>query len=138
VAAADRVLAGIAAVLLGLAYGLCLVSGLRQAEQMAGPTQRGSVVACYYALAYLGFAAPYLAAGLGAVTSQAGAFGILAGIAVVVAAWTAACALIMRRTDPIPPAELTAEVARPHSRLQHRSRRRVPDGVAAGPGSGSG
>ena len=107
VAAADRVLAGIAAVLLGLAYGLCLVSGLRQAEQMAGPTQRGAVVACYYALAYLGFAAPYLAAGLGAVTSQAGAFGILAGIAVVVAAWTAAGALVLRRTDAIPAAELT-------------------------------
>jgi hypothetical protein len=107
VAAANRVLAGIAAVLLGLAYGLCLVSGLRQAEQMAGPTQRGAVVACYYALAYLGFAAPYLAAGLGAVTSQAGAFGILAGIAVVVAAWTGACALILQRTDPIPAAELT-------------------------------
>ena len=137
-AAADRVLAGIAAVLLGLAYGLCLVSGLRQAEQMAGPTQRGAVVACYYALAYLGFAAPYLAAGLGAVTSQAGAFGILAGVAVVVAAWTAACALILQRTDPIPAAELTAEVARPCSWLRHRSRRRLPGGVVAGPGSGSG
>ena len=74
---------------------------------MAGPTQRGAVVACYYALAYLGFAAPYLAAGLGAVTSQADAFGILAGIAVVVAAWTATYALILQRTDPIPAAELT-------------------------------
>ncbi len=89
VAAADRVLAGVAAVLLGLAYGLCLVSGLRQAEQMAGPNQRGAVVACYYALAYLGFAAPYLAAGLGAAIGQAGAFGVLAGIAVVIAACTA-------------------------------------------------
>jgi MFS family permease len=87
VAGADRVLAGIAAVLLGLAYGLCLVSGLRQSEQMAGPDQRGAVVACYYALAYLGFAAPYLAAALGAVSSQAGAFGVLAVLAVVVAAW---------------------------------------------------
>jgi MFS family permease len=89
VADADRALAGVAAVLLGLAYGLCLVSGLRQAEQMAGPGERGAVVACYYALAYLGFAAPYLAAGLGAVSGQAGAFGVLAAIASVVAAWTA-------------------------------------------------
>lgn len=89
VAGADRVLAGVSAVLLGLAYGLCLVSGLRQAEQMAGPGQRGAVVACYYALAYVGFAAPYLAAGLGAVSGQAGAFGVLAGIAVLIAAWTA-------------------------------------------------
>jgi len=92
VAGADRVLAGVAAVLLGLAYGLCLVSGLRQAEQMVQgtePGQRGAVVACYYALAYLGFAAPYLAAGLGAVAGQAGAFGVLAGVAVLIAAWTA-------------------------------------------------
>jgi MFS family permease len=62
VAAADRVLAGLAAVLLGLAYGLCLVSGLRQAEHMASPDERGAVIACYYALAYLGFAVPYLVA----------------------------------------------------------------------------
>jgi MFS family permease len=102
VAAADRVLAGIAAVLLGLAYGLCLVSGLRQAEQMAGPNQRGAVVACYYALAYLGFAAPYLAAGLGAVSGQAGAFGVLAGIAVVIAAGTAGSGFRRGRTDRAP------------------------------------
>src|SRR5690349_12228537 len=72
VAGPDRVLAGAAAVLLGLAYGLCLVSGLRQAEQMAAPDERGAVVACYYALAYLGFAAPYLAAGLRAAAGRAG------------------------------------------------------------------
>jgi hypothetical protein len=97
VAGTNRVLAGIAAVLLGLAYGLCLVSGLRQAEQMAGPSQRGAVVACYYALAYLGFAAPYLAAGLGAVSSQAGAFGVLAVLAVVVAAWMAGYGVRLER-----------------------------------------
>jgi len=49
VASADRVLAGVAALLLGLAYGLCLVSGLRQAEYMASPDERGAVIACYYA-----------------------------------------------------------------------------------------
>jgi hypothetical protein len=105
VAGADRVLAGVAAVLLGLAYGLCLVSGLRQAEQMAGPTQRGAVVACYYALAYLGFAAPYLAAGLGAVSGRAGAFGVLAGIALVIAAWTTGYGLRRGRAElaPDPP-----------------------------------
>jgi hypothetical protein len=102
VAGADRILAGLAAVLLGLAYGLCLVSGLRQAEQMAGPRQRGAVVACYYALAYLGFAAPYLAAGLGAVSSQATAFGVLAGTAIVIAAWTAGYGLRLSRSAHAP------------------------------------
>jgi hypothetical protein len=27
-----------------------LVSGMRQAEHMAGPDERGAVIACYYAL----------------------------------------------------------------------------------------
>lgn len=74
---------------LGLSYGTCLVCGLRQAEQLAGETDRGAVVACYYALAYVGFAAPYLAAGLGAVAGKTGALAILAVAAVVLAAWTA-------------------------------------------------
>jgi Major Facilitator Superfamily len=106
VAGADRMPAGLAAVLLGLAYGLCLVSGLRQAEQMSAPGQRGAVVACYYALAYLGFAAPYLAVGLGALSDPAGAFGLLAGLAVVVAAWTAGYGAWLGRVrhPPEPPA----------------------------------
>jgi MFS family permease len=99
VAGADRILAGLAAVLLGLAYGLCLTSGLRQAEQMADPGERGAVMACYYVLAYLGFAAPYLVAGLGAVAGQAGAFGILAALASVLAAWTTWFAIRLGRAD---------------------------------------
>jgi MFS family permease len=103
VAGADRVLAGVAAVLLGLAYGLCLVSGLRQVEQMVGPDERGAVVACYYVVAYLGFAAPYLAAGLGAIAGQPGAFGILAATAFVIAAWTAWFATRLDHAGPASP-----------------------------------
>jgi MFS family permease len=97
VAAADRVLAGVAAVLLGLAYGLCLVSGLRQAEHMASPDERGAVIACYYALAYLGFAVPYLAYGLGAIAGKAGAFVALTAIIAGLAIWTAGYAATLRR-----------------------------------------
>jgi MFS family permease len=102
VAAADRVLAGLAAVLLGLAYGLCLVSGLRQAEHMASPDERGAVIACYYALAYLGFAVPYLVAGLGALAGQSGAFIVLTAIIAALALWTAGYAASQRgaRTAP--------------------------------------
>jgi hypothetical protein len=89
VADTDRVLAGGSAVLLGLAYGLCLVSGLRQAEQMARP----------------GFAAPYLADGLDAVSGKAGAFAVLTGIAVLVAAWTAGYALRLGRAERTAAAE---------------------------------
>ncbi|HEY7880693.1 MAG TPA: hypothetical protein VID31_07600, partial [Streptosporangiaceae bacterium] len=96
VASADRVLAGVAALLLGLAYGLCLVSGLRQAERMAGPDERGAVIACYYAVAYLGFATPYLAAGLGALAGKTGAFAALTVIIAALALWTAGYAASLR------------------------------------------
>ena len=110
VAGPDRVLAGAAAVLLGLAYGLCLVSGLRQAEQMAAPYERGAVVACYYALAYLGFAVPYLAAGLGAAAGKAGAFAALTAIIAGLALWTAGYAARLRR--PARQAEADGSVSR--------------------------
>jgi MFS family permease len=102
VAAAGRVLAGVAAVLLGLAYGLCLVSGLRQAEHMASPDERGAVIACYYALAYTGFAVPYLAAGLGAVAGKSGAFVALTAIITALALWTAGYAASLRRAARVP------------------------------------
>src|SRR5215831_10295432 len=102
VAAAGRVLAGVAAVLLGLAYGLCLVSGLRQAEHMASPDERGAVIACYYALAYTGFAVPYLAAGLGAAAGKSGAFVVLTAIVTALALWTAGYAVSVRRAARVP------------------------------------
>ena len=101
-ASADRVLAGAAALLLGLAYGLCLVSGLRQAEHMASPNERGAVIACFYALAYLGFATPYLADGLGALAGKTGAFAALTVIIAALALWTAAYAASLRRSASLP------------------------------------
>jgi MFS family permease len=102
VASADSVLAGVAAVFLGLAYGLCLVSGLRQAEHMASPDERGAVIACYYAVAYLGFAVPYLAAGLGALAGKSGAFVALTAIIAALALWTAGYAASLRRSSGRP------------------------------------
>ena len=96
VAGSGRVAAGAAAVLLGLAYGLCLVSGLRQAEHLANPDERGAVIACYYALAYLGFAAPYLVDGLGALVGKTGAFVALTAIIAAIALWTAGYAASLR------------------------------------------
>jgi len=100
VAGSDRVVAGAAAVLLGLAYGLCLVSGLRQTEHLANPDERGAVIACYYALAYLGFAAPYLVDGLGALAGKTGAFVALTAIIAALALWTAGYAVSLRRAGP--------------------------------------
>ena len=112
VASADRVLAGVAAVFLGLAYGLCLVSGLRQAEHMAGPDERGAVIACYYAVAYLGFAVPYLAAGLGALAGKSGAFVALTAIIAALALWTAGYAASLRRSSGQPEGDVIVRWSR--------------------------
>jgi hypothetical protein len=85
VAEASRLLAGVAAVLLGLGYGLCLVSGLHQVERLAGPRDRGTVVACYYVLAYLGFAMPYVVDVLNAPLGKPGTFAVLAAAAALLA-----------------------------------------------------
>jgi MFS family permease len=105
VAAASPFLAGAAAVLLGLAYGLCLVCGLRQAEHLAAPDERGAVIACYYALAYLGFAVPYLVAGLAALAGPAGAFAVLTAIIAGLALWTGGYAVSLSRAVPDPKAD---------------------------------
>ena len=90
VAGPDRVLAGLGAVLLGLAYGLCLVCGLHQAEQLSDPTDRGAVLSCYYVLAYLGFSAPYAMTGLNEVFGKPGTFAVLAVAAAVLTGLLAA------------------------------------------------
>jgi MFS family permease len=90
VAGPDRVLAGLGAVLLGLAYGLCLVCGLHQTEQLSGPTDRGAILSCYYVLAYLGFSAPYAVDGLNEVFGKPGTFAVLAVVAAAVTVLLAA------------------------------------------------
>ncbi len=55
------------------------------------------MIACYYALAYLGFGAPYLVDGLGALVGQTGAFVALTAIIAGLTLWTAGYAARMRR-----------------------------------------
>jgi hypothetical protein len=89
VAWADRGLAVLAAVFLGLAYSQNLVAGLQQSERLAGPGDRGSVIACYYTLAYIGFGAPYLIDALNLAAGREGAFIIIGCAAAIIAIWTA-------------------------------------------------
>ncbi len=51
----------LACVLLGAAYGLLLVGGLRTVEQVAHPSDLATVNAVFYSLTYIGFSAPLLA-----------------------------------------------------------------------------
>jgi hypothetical protein len=90
---AARTAAGAAAVLLGLAYGMILVSGLQRASELARPDERGAVVACYYVIAYLGFGAPYLVQALNAAFGRQGTFAALACASVALAGWMGAHAV---------------------------------------------
>lgn len=89
VASGNGPLTALAALFLGLAYGLCLVSGLRQAEELAGPGDRGAVLSAYYVLAYLGFALPYVAAAVNGALGETGTLAALACCGAVLTAWLA-------------------------------------------------
>jgi hypothetical protein len=53
-----------AAVLLGAGYGVCLVSGLLEIQRIAHRDDLASLTAVFYALTYVGFAAPIVLAEL--------------------------------------------------------------------------
>lgn len=79
----------LAAVLLGIGYGGCLIAGLRWVEAATVPSVRGRVTGVFYLLTYVGFAAPFvLAACAPYVGDQAGLAGA-AVLALVTAARTA-------------------------------------------------
>jgi Major Facilitator Superfamily len=50
------------AIVLGSAYGLCLVAGLLEVQRLAPPQALARLTATFYVFTYLGFAVPYLLA----------------------------------------------------------------------------
>jgi MFS family permease len=95
----------VSAPLLGAGYGCCLVSGLRETERIAAPDERGATVAVFWALTYIGFAAPYLLGGLAG--AGLGARGALMAAAVVACACLVAVSVARR--------PLTERVEAPHA-----------------------
>lgn len=79
----------LAALLLGVGYGLGLVSGLLETQRLAGRGDLAGLTAVYYALTYVGFAAPLL---LAALTAVAGYPTLLCGLAVL----ALGCLLVVR------------------------------------------
>lgn len=75
----------VAALPLGAAYGTCLVSGLREADRVAGPHDRGALVAAFYVLTYIGFAAPWLLTNLAGGSSETTALLVAGALAAVTA-----------------------------------------------------
>ncbi len=74
------------AIVLGCAYGMCLVAGLVEVQRLAGGNAAAGLTAIYYALTYLGFAAPYLIV----VGAQLASYAVLLAVAASLALGTAA------------------------------------------------
>lgn len=70
-----------AAVLLGGAYGVMMVSGLREIQLLAPPAELGAATAVFYSLTYVGFFAPFLLSFLGPLIGYTICFLIGAGVA---------------------------------------------------------
>jgi hypothetical protein len=79
------------ALVLGSAYGLCLVAGLVEIQRIAGNRDLAGMTSAYYTLTYVGFAAPYVLA-LGAHVAR---YSILLATAAAIVLATAA--LVHRR-----------------------------------------
>jgi MFS family permease len=66
------------ALLLGAAYGICLVSGLREVQKMAGPDDLAGLTGIYCSLTYAGFLLPVLLAAMASTASYAVLLAVLA------------------------------------------------------------
>jgi MFS family permease len=75
------------AVVLGAGYGLCLVAGLVEVQRLAHPEALAGLTAIYYALTYIGFAAPFVLALAAHLTGYTTLLAITAGLALATAAW---------------------------------------------------
>jgi hypothetical protein len=83
-------LAIVVAVLLGGSYGVLMVSGLIEIQQMAGPDDVAGITGIYYSLTYIGFILPVVLAALAAAASYSVLLAAVAAIGVV-------CLLVVAR-----------------------------------------
>ena len=88
-ATANAVVALAATVMLGAGYGFVLVSGLLEVQRMVGRAELAGLAAVFYALTYLGFAAPLVLAELNRIASYPVLLIGCAALAVLTAAWVA-------------------------------------------------
>jgi MFS family permease len=83
-------LAVVIAVLLGASYGVLMVSGLIEIQQMAGPNDIAGITGIYYSFTYIGFILPVALAALAALTSYSVLLGVVTVIGVI-------CLLVVAR-----------------------------------------
>lgn len=85
--------AGLVALVLGLAYGLCLVAGLIEVQRLASPATLPTVVGLYYSVSYAGFALPVVLSSLAPTVGYPALLAALVGACAV----TLATALLATR-----------------------------------------
>ncbi|WP_371030098.1 MFS transporter [Pseudoclavibacter sp. JSM 162008] len=95
VAVQSPLLACAAGVLLGGAYGICMLTGLVEVQAMAGARNLAGLTGLYYALTYIGFALPAI---LSALAPTFGMTSLLVTVAVVASGCAALVAFSARRT----------------------------------------
>jgi MFS family permease len=78
----------LAAPLLGLGYGGCLIAGLRFVESNTTEATRGGLTGIFYALTYVGFASPLAIAAIAGRTGEVGGVLVAAALAAATLAWT--------------------------------------------------
>jgi hypothetical protein len=74
-----------AAPLLGAGGGLCLAAALTLTARLAAPTRRGALTSLVLAMAYTGFAAPFLLTAAARATSGAAPLVVAAGLTALLA-----------------------------------------------------
>lgn len=79
---ADPVAALLVAILLGCAYGICVVAGLIHVQAMATPYDLAGLTGVYYSLAYAGFLLPTVLAALLPVAPYAVSLSVVAALAI--------------------------------------------------------
>lgn len=89
----------LAAAVLGCAYGLLMVSGLQEAQRIAGPDDLAGIIAVYYSISYLGFFVPTI---FGALSRRLSYPALLGGGAVVALGCLVVVLLSWRRHLPGP------------------------------------
>ena len=99
-------LAAVAAVVLGLGYGICLVTGLVEVQRLTDEEHLAGLTGVYYSLTYLGFTLPVVLAWLQPLAGYATLLTVVAVLAVL----SGAVVTVARRTLPAPvwPDESTA------------------------------
>jgi hypothetical protein len=94
-------LAVVIAIVMGVGYGISIVSGLIEVQRMAGPDDLAGMTGIYCSLTYVGFTLPVILASLAGVASYEALLAVVALVCLACAV-TAGWNLRARSAEPDP------------------------------------